>query len=221
MPGYQLRAGNELATVLPGSREGTADPEAAVLSMDAAAALAALGSSRRGLDEAEAARRRCPVGPNRLPRPQRRPVVAELAAQLANMFAVVLMVAAGLTFLIYFLSSPRDTANLVLAFGILGVVVLNALIGFVQEHAAERTAEALQAMVPHAARVLRGGELAEIGAEDLVPGDVMVLEAGDAVSADARVIEAHALSIEMAALTGESNPSGRTAEPAGTGVAAA
>jgi calcium-translocating P-type ATPase len=189
--------------------------------MDAAAALAALGSSRRGLDAAEAARRLASAGPNTLPRPRRRPAAAELAAQLATMFAVVLMAAAGLTFLIYFLSMPRDTKNLELAFGILGVVVLNALIGFVQEHAAERTAEALQAMVPHAARVLRGGELAEIGAEELVPGDVLVLEAGDAVSADARVIEAHALSIEMAALTGESQPSGRTAEPASAGIAAA
>jgi P-type Ca2+ transporter type 2C len=189
--------------------------------MDAAAALAALASSRRGLAGDEAAGRRASAGPNTLPRPRRRPAAAELAAQLANMFAVVLMVAAGLTFLIYFLSAPRNAANLELAFGILGVVVLNALIGFVQEHAAERTAEALQAMVPHAARVLRDGELAEIPAEDLVPGDVMVLEAGDAVSADARVVEAHALSIELAALTGESQPSGRTAEPAGAGIAAA
>jgi P-type Ca2+ transporter type 2C len=189
--------------------------------MDAAEALAVLGSSRRGLGEDEAARRRAVAGPNTLPRPRRRPVAAELAAQLANMFAVVLMVAAGLTFLIYFLSSPRNASNLVLAFGILGVVVLNALIGFVQEHAAERTAEALQAMVPHAARVLRGGQLTEIGAEDLVPGDVLVLQAGDAVSADARVIEAHSLAVEMAALTGESQPSGRTAEPARSGIAAA
>jgi Ca2+-transporting ATPase len=211
-----ISAGGNAATGGPPGGAG-----AAVLSMDAAAALAALGSSRRGLGEDEAARRRAAAGPNTLPRPRRRSVAAELAAQLANMFAVVLLVAAGLTFLIYFLTTPRDTANLELAFGILGVVVLNALIGFVQEHAAERTAEALQAMVPRAARVLRGGELAEIGAEDLVAGDVMVLEAGDAVSADARVIEAHALSIEMAALTGESQPSGRAAEPANAGTAAA
>ena len=198
---------------------GRAGDVAAVVSLDTAGALAALGSSRRGLDEAEAARRRASAGLNVLPRPRRRPVAAEFAAQLANMFAVVLLAAAALTFGIYFLSLPRDTKNLELAFGILGVVVLNALIGFVQEHAAERTAETLQAMVPHTAKVLRGGGLAEIPAEDLVPGDVMVLEAGDAVSADARVIEAHALSIEMAALTGESQPSGRTADPAGAGVA--
>ena len=104
--GYQPQAGNELATALPGGRDGTVSPEggagAAVLSMDVAAALAALGSSRRGLDEAEAARRRASGAPNTLPRPRRRPVAAELVAQLASMFAVVLMVAAGLTFLIYF-----------------------------------------------------------------------------------------------------------------------
>ena len=152
------------------------------------------------------------MGANQLPLARLRSVWAELAAQLANMFAVVLLVAAGLTFLIYFLSVPRDTKNLILAFGILGVVVLNALIGFIQEHAAERTAEALQAMVPRRARVLRAGQLAEVPAEDLVPGDVVSLEAGDAVSADARLIEVHALSIEMAALTGESQPVGRTSE---------
>jgi P-type Ca2+ transporter type 2C len=185
-----------------------------VLSASVPEALAALGSSRRGLNEQEVARRRAAAGPNVLPQARGRSVWAELAAQLANMFAVVLLVAAGLTFLIYFLSVPRDTANLILAFGILGVVVLNALIGFIQEHAAERTAEALQAMVPRRARVLRAGQLAEVPAEDLVPGDVVSLEAGDAVSADARLIEVHALSIEMATLTGESQPVGRTSEPA-------
>ncbi len=195
------------------------DAGATIWSLKVASALAALGSSRQGLDQAEAARRRVSVGPNSLPRPARRHVAVELAAQLTNMFAVVLMVAATLTFLTYFLSSPRDAANLELGFGILGVVVLNALIGFAQEHSAERAAEALQAMVPHTARVLRAGQLTEIRAEDLVPGDVVVLETGDAVSADCRVIEAHALSIEMAALTGESQPVGRIAEPVDPQVA--
>lgn len=167
------------------------------------------------------ARRRAAYGPNVLPPARRRSVAAELAAQLANMFAVVLLVAAGVTFGIYVLEVPRDTANLELAIGILGVVVLNAMIGFVQEHAAERTAEALQAMVPRTARVLRAGRLTEVPAEDLVPGDVMVLEAGDAISADGRVIETHTLSVELAALTGESRPSGRTTEPSGNGVPAA
>lgn len=117
------------------------------------------------------------AGPNTLPRPRRRSMAAELVAQLANMFAVVRMVAAGLAFLIYFLSSPRDAANLVLAFGILGGGGAERADRVVQEHAAERAAEALQAMIPHAARVLRGGELAEIPAEGLVPGEVLVLAA--------------------------------------------
>ncbi len=191
----------------------------ATQSLEASSALAALGSSRRGLEDAEADRRRASVGPNALPRPRGRPVVLELVTQLTNMFAVVLTVAAGLTFLTYFLSSPRDPANLELAFGILGVVVVNALIGFAQEHSAERTAQALQAMVPHAAKVLRSGRLMEIPAEDLVPGDVLVLDTGDAVPADGRVIEAHAMSIEMAALTGESQPVGRISGPVDATVA--
>jgi calcium-translocating P-type ATPase len=135
------------------------------------------------------------------------------------MFAIVLLISAGLTFLTYLLTSPRDSANLELTFGILAVVALNALIGFAQEHAAERTADALQAMVPHTAKVLRAGQLTEVEATDLVPGDVVVLEAGDAVSADCRVIDAHDLSIEMASLTGESQPVGRTTEPAAPGKA--
>ncbi len=185
----------------------------ATLSLDAAQALRTLGSSGQGLDEATAVQRRTAVGPNALPEPHRRSIASEVAAQFANMFVVVLVVAAGLTFLTYVLSTPRDTANLELTFGILAVVVLNALIGFVQEHAAERTAEALQAMVPHTARVLREGRLTDIPAVDLVPGDVLVIDTGDAVSADCRIIEAHSLSIEMSALTGESAPVTRIAEP--------
>ncbi len=184
-----------------------------VLTLEAQGVLAALGTSRRGIDEGEAARRLTTEGPNALPPPHRQSVVLEFAAQFTNMFVVVLAVAAGLTFLTYLLTSPRNPANLELTFGIIGVVVLNALIGFFQEHSAERTAQALQAMVPRTARVLRAGELTQVNAEDLVTGDVVVLEAGDAVSADCRVIETHGLSVEMAALTGESQPASRSDEP--------
>jgi len=192
---------------------GGGDGEPAVQSLDVAQALAAYGSSRQGLDHDEAADRLAVFGANALPPPRRRSVLSELGAQLTNMFVVVLIVAATLTFVIYLLSSPRDAANLELAFGILGVVVLNALIGFAQEHSAERAAEALQALVPRTARVVRDGQLSEIDAESLVPGDLVALEAGDAVSADCRVIETYDLSIEMAAITGESQPVRRIAEP--------
>ncbi len=185
-----------------------------VLALDVGAAFAALDTSRRGLDTTEAERRRASTGPNVLPAAARRSILREIAAQFANMFVVVLVVAAGLTFLTYRLTTPRDVATLELAVGILCVVALNALIGFVQEHAAERTAEALQSMVAHSTRVLRAGREVEIPAEDLVPGDVIVLDAGDAVPADCRVIEAHNLSVEMSALTGESRPVGRSVDAA-------
>ena len=176
---------------------------AGVPSLERQQVLAALGSSGRGLSADEAAARRAEIGANQLPAPRRRPVLAEFGAQFANMFAVVLMVAAGITFVAYALTTPRSSANLVLAIGILGVVLLNAVIGFAQEHAAERTAEALQALVPATARVIRDGELTEIPAVDLVPGDLVTLDAGDAISADCRLIDAHDLLVEMAALTGE------------------
>ena len=182
---------------------------AGVPSLERQQVLAGLGSSGRGLSADEAAARRAEIGANQLPAARRRPVLAEFGAQFANMFAVVLMVAAGITFLAYALSTPRESANLVLAIGILGVVLLNAVIGFAQEHAAERTAEALQALVPATARVIRDGELTEIPAVDLVPGDLVMLDAGDAISADCRLIDAHDLLVEMAALTGESRPTPR------------
>ncbi len=92
----------------------------AVPSLERQQLLAGLGSSVRGLSPDEAAARRAEVGANQLPAARRRPVLAEFGAQFANMFAVVLVVAAGITFLAYALSTPRDSAELVLAIGILG-----------------------------------------------------------------------------------------------------
>ena len=184
----------------------------AVPSLEPQQALAELKSSPRGLSTDEVTARRAEVGANHLPAARGRSVLAEFGSQFSNMFAVVLMVAAGITFLAYALTTPSDPAYLELAIGILCVVVLNAVIGFAQEHAAERTAEALQAMVPSTARVIREGELTEIAAVDLVPGDLVVLDAGDAISADCRLIEVHDLSVEMAALTGESRPTPRISE---------
>jgi len=109
---------------------------AAVPSLERRQVLAGLGSSDRGLSADEAAARRADFGANQLPAARRRPVLAEFGAQFANMFAVVLIVAAGFTFGAYALSTPKDSATLVLAIGILGVVLLNAVIGFAQEHAA-------------------------------------------------------------------------------------
>jgi P-type Ca2+ transporter type 2C len=117
------------------------------------------------------------------------------------------------------LGDPPDIGRLQLTIAILAVVLLNALIGFMQKYMAERTAEALQAMVPHRARVVRDGERVEVPVAELVPGDVMVIEAGDAISADSRVIEAHELTVNNMALTGESTPVRRNTEPVAPSVA--
>ncbi|WP_327691958.1 cation-transporting P-type ATPase [Streptomyces sp. NBC_00461] len=191
----------------------------AVQTLEARDVFAALDTSPRGLAPADVAVRRERFGPNELPRPRRRGWWRDLAGQFTDLFAVVLVIASAITFLAYVLQEPRDTGTLQLAVAILCVVLLNAAIGFVQEYSAERTAESLQAMVPHTCRVLRGGERLELPARDLVPGDVVVLEAGDAVPADCRLVEAHEVSVNNAALTGESDAVGRTRQPVADGPA--
>jgi calcium-translocating P-type ATPase len=183
-----------------------------VRALPAADVYAALDSSPRGLSGVEAAARHARLGANELPPPGRRRLWRRFAGQFTDLFAVVLEVASAITFLAYLLGRPRDTGNLQLAVAILGVVVLNAVIGFAQEYSAERTAEALRAMVPRACRVLRDGERSDVDSRELVPGDVVVLEAGDAVPADCRVVQAHDLAVNCAALTGESDPVGRSGD---------
>lgn len=180
---------------------------------------AALGTSRRGLTPGQARERLGRYGANELPHAQRRGVWRQVATQFTDLFAVVLLVASALTFLAYGLQQPRDPGTLQLAVAILGVVALNGAIGFAQEYSAERTAQALEAMVPHTCRVLRGGVRREVPARELVPGDVVVLEAGDAVSADCRVVEAHELAVNNASLTGESNAVAISADAVAAGPA--
>jgi Ca2+-transporting ATPase len=187
------------------------DPVQALSRLDVYPALA---TSPRGLSAEEAVQRLETQGPNVLPRAKRRPLAFRFFQQFTDLFAVMLIVAAGLTFLAYLVQSPHDVGNLQLAIAILCVVLLNAVIGFFQEYSAERTAEALQAMVPKVARVIRGGERIEVPAEELVPGDVVALEPGDAISADCRIVQAHDLSVNNVALTGESDPVARTHDPA-------
>ncbi|WP_371583054.1 cation-translocating P-type ATPase [Streptomyces sp. NBC_01314] len=197
--------------------DASGSPGPAVQTVSAGDVFATLGTSPRGLPFAEVAARRDRFGPNELPRAGRGGWWRDLVGQFTDLFAVMLLVASAITFLAYGLQEPRDVGTLQLAVAIAGVVVLNAAIGFAQEYSAERTAESLQAMVPHTCRVLRDGERQELPARDLVPGDVVVLEAGDAVSADCRLVEAHEVSVNNAALTGESDAVGRTGEPVAGG----
>jgi magnesium-transporting ATPase (P-type) len=167
--------------------------------------LEALESGRDGLTAAEAARRRERVGPNRLPAAARCGVLTRLLGHFHDVLVYILLVAAGTTAA---LGHWVDTGV------ILAVVVVNAIIGFVQEGKAEQALEGIRRMLSLHAHVRRDGEWAEIEAEDLVPGDVVRLRSGDRVPADVRLLEATNLRIEESALTGESVPAQKGTEPA-------
>jgi Ca2+-transporting ATPase len=174
-------------------------------------ALDALGSTPAGLSSAEAEARLARHGPNRLPKLRRRSPLLRLLAQFGDFFAVLLEVAGAITLAIAL--AQQDAQNLKVALAIFAVVILNAAIGFTQEFRAERTAEALQRMLPARARVLRDGRPEEIAAEALVPGDIVLLSEGDAISADGRLIQTAELATNDAALTGESEPVRRQVAP--------
>ncbi|MDW8315421.1 MAG: HAD-IC family P-type ATPase [Rhodovarius sp.] len=165
--------------------------------LPAEAVLAQLGSSAGGLDPAEAAARLARHGPNRLPEGPRRGPLARFLGQFRDLLIHVLLVAAALSLL---LGHPLDAAV------ILGVVLINAAIGFVQEGRAAQALEAIRALIDPTATVLRGGRRQRIPAAAVVPGDVVLLEPGDRVPADLRLLRVRALRIDESALTGESVP---------------
>ncbi len=143
-------------------------------------------------------------GPNELRGRATKPVWRLLLEQFTNAMILVLLGAAVVTALI---GDLKDTAV------ILAIVVLNGVVGFVQEYRAEQAIDALRRMTSPNARVVRGGETAVIPATDLVPGDLVRLDAGDIVTADLRLLEAQSLRINEAALTGESEPASKTTAP--------
>ncbi len=170
-----------------------------------------LASAPAGLAPEEARRRLLHYGPNRLPELRRRSWILRFLGQFADFFAVLLEIAAAITFTSYLIA--RDPYDLRVSLAIVAVVLLNAGIGFVQEYRAERTAEALKRLLPAKARAIRAGVPVEILAEELVPGDVVTLDEGAHISADCRLVEAFDLATNNAALTGESDPVRCRADP--------
>jgi magnesium-transporting ATPase (P-type) len=163
-----------------------------------------LGTRAEGLSQAEAADRRARYGANRLPAAPRRSLWSRFLQQFRNLFIYVLLASAAISLLL-------DHA--VDALVILAVVVLNALIGFVQEGRAEQAMDSIRALIDPRASVIRDGRRCSVPAEDIVPGDIVLLEAGDRVPADLRLIRLRNLRIAEAALTGESVAVEKAAEP--------
>jgi P-type Ca2+ transporter type 2C len=172
-----------------------------------------LGTSTKGLVEDEAFGRLSKHGKNVLPTKVGRPIIYKFLDQFTSLFAIMLEVAAVLVFVAAMLSTGaarQDNINVTIA--IIGVVLLNATIGFFQEYRAEKATEALQKLVPANAKAVRDGEVTIVAAADLVPGDIIVLEEGDSISADARVVRQYELSTNNIALTGESDAVRKTAD---------
>src|SRR5579883_1415350 len=154
-----------------------------------------------GLDGAEAARRLSQYGPNRLPEGKQRGALMRFVAQLNNVLVYVLL---GAGFVKMMVGLWLDAAV------ILGVVIINAVLGFVQEGKAEKALVSIRNMLSAEARTVRGRQTRLIAAEELVPGDVVLLESGDRIPADLRLVEVKNLRTEEAALTGESVPVDKT-----------
>lgn len=161
------------------------------------AALRKLETAPTGLHQTEADARLATYGPNRLPEPPRRSTLMRFLLQFHNILIYVLL---GSTVITAFLDHWVDT------FVILAVVIANAVIGFIQEGKAEKAMDAIRQMLAPYASVLRGGERRSVAGEMLVPGDIVLLEAGDKVPADLRLLQAHGMSVQEAILTGESVP---------------
>jgi len=160
-----------------------------------------------GLSADEVLRRRAAAGPNDLPAERTRSLAGSIGAQLRDTFVLVLLAAAVLT------AATGDLSDCAV---ILLVVLVNTVVGVAQERRAIGAIAALRAASAPAVRVLRDGHQQRVPTTDLVPGDVLVLAEGDVVGADARLIEAFALQVDEAILTGESQPSDRDTAPTGS-----
>ena len=176
--------------------------------------VSALGSDvAQGLSRAEAQRRFDQYGPNQLKSAPETPWWKRLVEQFENFLVIILLVATVISMAEWLLQDPRETALPYEAIVILAIVVLNALLGFIQESRAEKSVRALMALAAPEATVVRDGERQRIATHEIVPGDILMVEAGDKVPADARVIEEANLHTDEAPLTGESMPVAKDARP--------
>ena len=162
-----------------------------------------LNADSAGLSSERAAERLAQYGPNKLKEAEKPGFWKRFLTQLKDPMLLILLAAAGVSALTGAIAGESEWAETII---ILAVVLLNAVLGVLQESKAEAAIEALQTMTAATCKVLRDGKMAVLHSDELVPGDVVLLEAGDAVPADGRIIESASLKIEEAALTGESVP---------------
>ena len=174
--------------------------------------LAAVDSTAEGLSTQQAQERLAKYGPNKLKEAEKPTLLQRFLTQLKDPMLIILLVAAAVSAVTGMLANENEWAEVII---ILAVVLLNAILGVIQESKAEAAIEALQTMTAATCKVLRDGKMVVLPSTELVPGDVVLLEAGDAVPADGRIIENASLKMEEAALTGESVPVNKALEALG------
>ena len=162
----------------------------------------------RGLSEAQAARRLEEYGANKLDEARKKSLLVRFFMQFNDFMVLILLAAAGVSFAVSWLRNDADFADPII---ILLIVCLNAVLGLVQEGRAERALEALRQLSAPTAKLLRGGRMVNAATEDIVPGDILMLEAGNVLPADGRLVSSSNLKAEEAALTGESVPAEKDA----------
>ncbi|MFA6920430.1 MAG: HAD-IC family P-type ATPase [Gallionella sp.] len=163
-----------------------------------------LNCTSNGLDSTDAVRRLSKYGSNELRVRKETPEILKFLGQFTNFFALLLIVGSGLAFFADYLKPGEG--NLYIAVALLAVVVINASFTYIQEHESEKIMESFRNMLPPMISVLRDGQVSRIEARLLVPGDVKLLEEGDRVPADGRLIEVNQLKVDHSSLTGESEP---------------
>ncbi|MDH4305235.1 MAG: HAD-IC family P-type ATPase, partial [Nitrospira sp.] len=172
-------------------------------------------TSNGGLSSDDAQRRLAHYGPNVLVEPGHYSLIRGFLHQFTHFLAILLWVAAALAFTAEFMKPDEGMATL--GWAILGVIVINAIFAFFQEYKAERAVHALHRLLPARAWVLRSNQPHDVSRSEIVPGDVLLIEEGEQIPADARLIEATDMRVDVSSLTGESRPKRRTAEPVADG----
>jgi len=184
--------------------------------LDAEEVMERLQVTRKGLTPDEVASRLERYGPNELREVRGPSPLAMFAAQFKDFLVIILLFAAGISAAVTYFENLLDPSHIsppIDTIVIMVIVVLNAFLGFVQEYRAEKAIEALKKMAAPQAHLIRNGEPVDVPAREVVPGDILRLEAGDRMPADARIIEAHNLHADESSLTGESQQVKKTAKP--------
>ena len=159
---------------------------------------------REGLTEEEVKIRQAKYGKNKLKDKKKESIIIKFIKQFNDFMIITLIIASIISAIISKMQGENDYVDSII---IIGIVIFNALMGVIQEAKAEKSIEALKQMTPQITKVIRNGKTTEINAEDLVKGDIVILETGNFIPADCRIIESHNLKIEESSLTGEAEPS--------------